>query len=115
MPSFGANSASTTYAFPTPFFIHQAILRDSIGGSHRVSSKLIKLNHSTGFVGDPSATTNFCSVDSSDFEVDDLRCENIAEKDISDEEIGADELEKRMWKDRIKLKRIKERQNIAAQ
>ncbi|XWS52470.1 hypothetical protein CRYUN_Cryun11dG0073100 [Craigia yunnanensis] len=52
---------------------------------------------------------------SSDIEVDDLRCENIAEKDVSDEEIEADELEKRMWKDRIKLKRIKERQNIAAQ
>ncbi|KAE8721615.1 ETHYLENE INSENSITIVE 3-like 3 protein [Hibiscus syriacus] len=54
-------------------------------------------------------------VDSSDIEVDDLRCENIAEKDVSDEEIEAGELERRMWKDRIKLKRIKERQRIAAQ
>ncbi|KAL4297852.1 hypothetical protein GQ457_12G025840 [Hibiscus cannabinus] len=52
---------------------------------------------------------------SSDIEVDDLRCENIAEKDVSDEEIEADELERRMWKDRIKLKRIKERQKIEAQ
>ncbi|GMJ07107.1 ARABIDOPSIS THALIANA SULFUR LIMITATION 1, SULFUR LIMITATION 1, ETHYLENE-INSENSITIVE3-like 3 [Hibiscus trionum] len=52
---------------------------------------------------------------SSDIEVDDLRCENIAEKDVSDEEIEEDELERRMWKDRIKLKRIKERQKIAAQ
>ncbi|KAK8601929.1 hypothetical protein V6N12_051751 [Hibiscus sabdariffa] len=52
---------------------------------------------------------------SSDIEVDDLRCENIAEKDVSDEEIEADELERRMWKDRIKLKRIKEREKIEAQ
>ncbi|KAK8695402.1 hypothetical protein V6N13_000564 [Hibiscus sabdariffa] len=52
---------------------------------------------------------------SSDIEVYDLRCENIAEKDVSDEEIEADKLERRMWKDRIKLKRIKERQKIAAQ
>ncbi|XP_022753548.1 ETHYLENE INSENSITIVE 3-like 3 protein [Durio zibethinus] len=52
---------------------------------------------------------------SSDIEGDDLRCENIAEKDVSDEEIEADELEKRMWKDHIKLKRIKERRKIAAQ
>ncbi|KAG4142096.1 hypothetical protein ERO13_D06G112800v2 [Gossypium hirsutum] len=52
---------------------------------------------------------------SSDIEVDDLRCQNIAEKDVSEEEIEADELERRMWKDRIKLKRIRERQKIAAQ
>ncbi|KAK8550643.1 hypothetical protein V6N13_119159 [Hibiscus sabdariffa] len=52
---------------------------------------------------------------SSFIEADYLRCENIAEKDVSDEEIEADELERRMWKDRIKLKRIKERQKIAAQ
>ncbi|XVF04645.1 hypothetical protein REPUB_Repub05bG0102500 [Reevesia pubescens] len=52
---------------------------------------------------------------SSDIEVDDLRCDTIAEKDVSDEEIEADDLERRMWKDRIKLKRIKERQKIAAQ
>lgn len=54
-------------------------------------------------------------VDSSDIEVDDIRCDNIAEKDVSDEEIEAEELERRMWKDRIKLKRIKERQKVAAQ
>ncbi|KAA3490578.1 ETHYLENE INSENSITIVE 3-like 3 protein isoform X1 [Gossypium australe] len=53
-------------------------------------------------------------VDSSDLEVDDIRCENIAEKDVSDEEIEADELERRIWKDRIKLRRIKEREKIAA-
>ncbi|KAH9622135.1 hypothetical protein KSS87_023616 [Heliosperma pusillum] len=51
----------------------------------------------------------------SDLEADDIRCENIEEKDVSDEEIGPDELEKRMWKDRIKLKRLKERQKLAAQ
>ncbi|KAL6976706.1 ETHYLENE INSENSITIVE 3-like 3 protein, partial [Sarracenia purpurea var. burkii] len=51
---------------------------------------------------------------SSDIEVDETRCENIAEKDVSDEEIEAEDLERRMWKDRVKLKRIKERQTIAA-
>lgn len=53
--------------------------------------------------------------DCSDMEADDIRCDNIAEKDVSDEEIEAEDLEKRMWKDRIKLKRIKEREKIAAQ
>lgn len=53
--------------------------------------------------------------DTSDFEVDEIRCENIAEKDVSDEEIDAEDLERRMWKDRIKLKRIKEREKLAAQ
>ncbi|KAJ0021078.1 hypothetical protein Pint_31227 [Pistacia integerrima] len=52
--------------------------------------------------------------DSSDIEVDDIRCGNIAEKDVSDEEIEAEELERRMWKDRIKLKRIKEKEKLAA-
>ncbi|XP_059665194.1 ETHYLENE INSENSITIVE 3-like 3 protein isoform X2 [Cornus florida] len=52
---------------------------------------------------------------SSDFEVDEIRCENIAEKDVSDEEIDPEELKKRMWKDRIKLQRIKDRQKLAAQ
>ncbi|XP_061361399.1 ETHYLENE INSENSITIVE 3-like 3 protein isoform X2 [Gastrolobium bilobum] len=51
----------------------------------------------------------------SDIEVDYIRCQNIADKDVSDEEIEAEELEKRMWKDNIKLKRIKERQKHAAQ
>eukprot|EP00249_Psilotum_nudum_P020809 c27854_g2_i4 orf=544-2376(-) len=36
----------------------------------------------------------------------------MAEDDVSDEEIEVDELEKRMWKDRIRLKRIKEQQKI---
>jgi ethylene-insensitive protein 3 len=53
--------------------------------------------------------------DSSDLEIDDIRCENVAEKDVSDEEIEADDLERRMWKDRIKLTRIKEKQKLAAQ
>ncbi|XP_058227697.1 ETHYLENE INSENSITIVE 3-like 3 protein [Rhododendron vialii] len=53
--------------------------------------------------------------DSSDIEVDEIRGENIAEKDVSDEEIEAEDLEMRMWKDRIKLKRIKEREKLAAQ
>ncbi|XP_019053325.1 PREDICTED: ETHYLENE INSENSITIVE 3-like 3 protein isoform X2 [Nelumbo nucifera] len=53
--------------------------------------------------------------DSSDLDVDDIRCENLAEKDVSDEDIEAEDLERRMWKDRIKLKRIKERQKLAAQ
>ncbi|KAJ4724178.1 ETHYLENE INSENSITIVE 3-like 3 protein [Melia azedarach] len=53
--------------------------------------------------------------DSSDIEVDDVRCGNLVEKDVSDEEIEAEELERRMWKDRIKLKRIKEKEKLAAQ
>ncbi|KAF5954601.1 hypothetical protein HYC85_007457 [Camellia sinensis] len=53
--------------------------------------------------------------DSSDIEVDEIRCENITDKDVSDEEIDAEDLERRMWKDRIKLTRIKERQKLAAQ
>ncbi|KAG8370896.1 hypothetical protein BUALT_Bualt13G0031100 [Buddleja alternifolia] len=54
---------------------------------------------------------------SSDIEVDDIRGDdNIEEeKDVSDEEIEAEELEKRMWKDRVKLKRIKEKQKLAIQ
>ncbi|MCD7453376.1 hypothetical protein HAX54_020791 [Datura stramonium] len=51
---------------------------------------------------------------SSDIEIDDIRCDNIDEKDVSDEEIEPDELERRMWKDRIKLKRLKEKQKLAA-
>ncbi|CAA0813252.1 ETHYLENE INSENSITIVE 3-like 3 protein [Striga hermonthica] len=43
---------------------------------------------------------------SSDLEVEE-------ENDVSDEEIEAEDLEKRMWKDRVKLKRIKERQKLA--
>jgi ethylene-insensitive protein 3 len=53
--------------------------------------------------------------DSLDIEVDDIRCENIAEKDVSDEEIGAEDMDRRMWKDHVKLKRIKERQKLAVQ
>nr|ACD87814.1 putative ethylene insensitive transcription factor [Vicia faba] len=51
--------------------------------------------------------------DGSDLDVDDVRY-NIPEKDVSDEEIEASELEKRMWKDRIKLKRIKEKEKLLA-
>lgn len=50
-----------------------------------------------------------------DIELDEVRCGNIAEQDVSDEEIEYDDLERRIWKDRIKLKRIKERQKLAAQ
>ncbi|KAI8573137.1 hypothetical protein RHMOL_Rhmol01G0255600 [Rhododendron molle] len=53
--------------------------------------------------------------DISDIEVDDIRGENIAEKDVSDEEIEAEDLKMRMWRDSIKLKRIKEREKLAAQ
>ncbi|EHA8592533.1 ETHYLENE INSENSITIVE 3-like 3 protein [Cocos nucifera] len=53
--------------------------------------------------------------DGSDFEVDGVRCENLTENDVSDEEIEPDDLTRRMWKDRVKLKRIKERQKLAAQ
>ncbi|RAL43080.1 hypothetical protein DM860_009862 [Cuscuta australis] len=51
----------------------------------------------------------------SDIEVDDIRCDNLVEKDVSDEEIEPEELERRMWKDRVKLKRLKERQKLAVQ
>ncbi|KAJ6829219.1 ETHYLENE INSENSITIVE 3-like 3 protein [Iris pallida] len=51
----------------------------------------------------------------SDFEVDDVMCENLAENDVSDEEIEAEDLAKRMWKDKVKLKRLKKRQNLVAQ
>ncbi|KAM3324525.1 ETHYLENE INSENSITIVE 3-like 3 protein isoform X1 [Capsicum chacoense] len=51
---------------------------------------------------------------SSDIEVDDIRCDNLDEKDVSDEEIEPEELERRMWKDHIKLKRLKEKQKLAA-
>ncbi|MBA0700120.1 hypothetical protein Goari_001690, partial [Gossypium aridum] len=39
----------------------------------------------------------------------------MGEEDVSDEEIRADELERRMWKDSVKLRRIKERERVAAQ
>ncbi|XP_021714986.1 ETHYLENE INSENSITIVE 3-like 3 protein isoform X1 [Chenopodium quinoa] len=51
----------------------------------------------------------------SDIKVDDLWCGNIAENDVSDEEIDPEELERRMWKDRIKLKRMKEREKLEVQ
>ncbi|CAN4114035.1 unnamed protein product [Withania somnifera] len=51
---------------------------------------------------------------SSDFEINDIRYDNLDEKDVSDEEIEPDELERRMWKDHIKLKRLKEKQKLAA-
>lgn len=50
-----------------------------------------------------------------DIDIDDIRCQNIEEKDVSDEEIESEELERRMWKDRIKLKRVKEREKLAVQ
>lgn len=53
--------------------------------------------------------------DGSDFEVDDVQGENLNEIDVSEEEIEAEDLARRMWKDKIKLKRIKERAKLAAQ
>ncbi|THU48224.1 hypothetical protein C4D60_Mb09t23970 [Musa balbisiana] len=53
--------------------------------------------------------------DASDFEVDGVKCDNLNENDVSDEEIESEELTRRMWKDRVKLKRIKERERLAAQ
>ncbi|XP_015696239.1 ETHYLENE INSENSITIVE 3-like 3 protein isoform X2 [Oryza brachyantha] len=50
--------------------------------------------------------------DASEFEVNGI--ENLTEDDVSDEEIDAEELARRMWKDKIKLKRIKERQQKLA-
>ncbi|GAA0157218.1 hypothetical protein LIER_14532 [Lithospermum erythrorhizon] len=44
----------------------------------------------------------------------DIEIDSIAEKDVSDEEIEEGELERRMWKDRVKLKRMKEKQKLAA-
>ncbi|ESQ27803.1 hypothetical protein EUTSA_v10018327mg [Eutrema salsugineum] len=48
-------------------------------------------------------------------EPDDLASDNVAEIDVSDEEIDAEDLERRMWKDRVRLKRIKERQKGGSQ
>ncbi|KAJ3677648.1 hypothetical protein LUZ60_003372 [Juncus effusus] len=50
--------------------------------------------------------------DASDFDASELRLENLTENDVSDEEIDTDELTRRMWKDQIKLKRIKQKQQI---
>uniref|UniRef100_A0A7N0UE62 Ethylene insensitive 3-like DNA-binding domain-containing protein n=2 Tax=Kalanchoe fedtschenkoi TaxID=63787 RepID=A0A7N0UE62_KALFE len=59
----------------------------------------------------------------SDIEVDEIKyddlgekdgSDDLAEKDVSDEEIDAKELERRIWRDSIKLKRVKERQRLAA-
>ncbi|KAA3485903.1 ETHYLENE INSENSITIVE 3-like 3 protein [Gossypium australe] len=50
-----------------------------------------------------------------DIEVSELRRDNMGEEDVTDEEIGADELERRMWKDSVRLRRIKERERVAAQ
>uniref|UniRef100_A0A0E0AXG1 Ethylene insensitive 3-like DNA-binding domain-containing protein n=1 Tax=Oryza glumipatula TaxID=40148 RepID=A0A0E0AXG1_9ORYZ len=62
-------------------------------------------------MGNPSILTEDLG-DTSDFEVDGV--ENLTENDVSDEEIDAEELARRMWKDKIKLKRIKERQQKLA-
>ncbi|KAF8690143.1 hypothetical protein HU200_041383 [Digitaria exilis] len=50
--------------------------------------------------------------DASDFDVDGVN--DFSENDVSDEEIDAEELARRMWKDKIKLKRIKKRQQKLA-
>jgi len=51
-------------------------------------------------------------VDSSDFEVEGIP--NLTENDVSDEEIEPEDLARRMWKDRVRLRRIKERQQKLA-
>ncbi|KAM7278006.1 hypothetical protein ACFE04_005140 [Oxalis oulophora] len=49
-------------------------------------------------------------------DLDDLNCDNINDKeDVSDEEIDAEDLEKRIWKDRVRLKRIKDREKLEAE
>ncbi|CAH8390382.1 unnamed protein product [Eruca vesicaria subsp. sativa] len=48
-------------------------------------------------------------------EPDELAIDNVAEIDVSDEEIDAEDLERRMWKDRVRLKRIKEQTKIGSQ
>jgi ethylene-insensitive protein 3 len=50
--------------------------------------------------------------DATDFMVDGI--DNLSENDVSDEEIDAEGLARRMWKDKIKLKRIQERQQRLA-
>ncbi|EPS63427.1 ethylene-insensitive 3f [Genlisea aurea] len=54
---------------------------------------------------------------SSDIEVDEIRGDGGVEeeKEVSDEEIEVEDLEKRMWKDRVKLRRIKEKQKLSVQ
>lgn len=44
--------------------------------------------------------------------MDDNDGDGFQDEDFSDDEIDVDELEKRMWRDRIRLKRIKERQKL---
>ncbi|WVZ65387.1 hypothetical protein U9M48_014761 [Paspalum notatum var. saurae] len=51
--------------------------------------------------------------DSSDFEVEGIQ--NLTENDVSEEEIEPEDLARRMWKDRVRLRRIKERQKLAQQ
>lgn len=53
--------------------------------------------------------------DGSDFEVDGVRCDNLTENDVSDEEVEPEVLARRMWKDRVKFNRIKEQRKLAAQ
>lgn len=50
--------------------------------------------------------------DNFDMEVDEMGGDEI---NVSDEEIEAEELKRRMWKDQVKLKRIREREKLLAQ
>lgn len=54
------------------------------------------------------------AAENSDVEVGDIG-EGMAEDEVSEEEIDFYELEKRMWKDRVKHRRLKERQRIASE
>lgn len=44
--------------------------------------------------------------------IGDTDADGLQDEDFSDDEIDVDELEKRMWRDRIRLKRIKEQQKL---
>lgn len=57
---------------------------------------------------EPLVTENEAG-ENSDIDVGDVG-EGMAEEDVSDEEIDLNELERRMWKDKIKYRRLKEQQ-----
>ncbi|KMZ59208.1 hypothetical protein ZOSMA_6G01400 [Zostera marina] len=50
-----------------------------------------------------------------DIEVSNIQPANLTENDVSDEEIDEQELSMRMWKDHVRMKRIKERDKIMVQ
>ncbi|KAL0796372.1 hypothetical protein Bca101_067749 [Brassica carinata] len=50
-----------------------------------------------------------------EIEPDDLASDNVAEVDVRDKDIDAEDLERRMWKDHVRLKKIKERTKTGSQ